>query len=159
MNRLEKCKWSTRGSRIFKVFPLGSISYLPLKLLVIPNSVTPMDCIAHQAPLSVEFSRQEYWSGLLFPAAGDLPDPGIKSSSPALAGGFFTIVSPGKSVALMLHVLNMNLSQGLLPSFLLFCQHFLLKWISLTRTDLATDSQVHIAISNPSFKHQSYFSN
>ena len=127
MNRLEKCKWSTRGSRIFKVFPLGSISYLPLKLLVIPNSVTPMDCIARQAPLSVEFSRQEYWSGLLFPAAGDLPDPGIKSSSPALAGGFFTIVPPGKSVALMLHVLNMNLSQGLLPSFLLFCQHFLLK--------------------------------
>ena len=37
-----------------------------------------------QAPLSVEFSRQEYWSGLPFPSAGDLPDPGIEPMSPAL---------------------------------------------------------------------------
>ena len=35
-------------------------------------------------PLSVEFSRQEYWSGLLFPSPGDLPDPGIEPSSPML---------------------------------------------------------------------------
>ena len=39
---------------------------------------------AHQASLPMGFSRQEYWSGLLFPSAGDLPDPGIKSASPAL---------------------------------------------------------------------------
>ena len=39
---------------------------------------------AHQAPLFVEFSRQEYWSGLLFPSPGDLPDPGIEPRSPAL---------------------------------------------------------------------------
>ena len=38
--------------------------------------------IAHQAPLSMEFSRQEYWSGLPFPSPGDLPDPGIKPASP-----------------------------------------------------------------------------
>ena len=38
-----------------------------------------------QAPLSMEFSRQEYWSGLPFPSPGDLPDPGIKPASPALA--------------------------------------------------------------------------
>ena len=38
----------------------------------------PMDCIAHQAPLSVGFSRQEYWSGLPCPPPGDLPDPGIE---------------------------------------------------------------------------------
>ena len=37
---------------------------------------------AHQAPLSVGFSRQEYWSGLPFPPPGDLPDPGIKPESP-----------------------------------------------------------------------------
>ena len=46
-----------------------------------------------QVPLSVEFSRQEYWRGLPFPAPGDLPDPGIEPTSfasPALAGGFFT---------------------------------------------------------------------
>ena len=39
--------------------------------------------VAHQAPLSMEFPRQEYWSGLPFPTPGALPDPGIKPSSPA----------------------------------------------------------------------------
>ena len=54
---------------------------------------------AHQAPLSVGFSRQEYWSGLPFPPPGDLPDPQIKTASPvstALAGVFFTTEPPGK---------------------------------------------------------------
>ena len=46
--------------------------------------------LAHQAPLTMEFSKQGYWSGLPFPPPGDLPDSGIKSVSPALAGGFFT---------------------------------------------------------------------
>ena len=53
--------------------------------------------VAHQAPLSTGFSRQEYWSGLPFPPPGDLPDPGIKAVSPALAGGFFTTELPGKT--------------------------------------------------------------
>ena len=44
----------------------------------------------------MELSRQEYWSGLPFSSPGDLPDPGIELVSPALAGGFFTIESPGK---------------------------------------------------------------
>ena len=42
------------------------------------------------------FPRQEYWSGLPFPSLGDLPDPGIEPTSPALAGGFFTTERPGK---------------------------------------------------------------
>ena len=42
------------------------------------------------------FSRQEYWSGLPFPSPGDFPNPGIEPASPALAGGFFTIETPGK---------------------------------------------------------------
>ena len=49
--------------------------------------------VAHQAPLSVGFSRQEYWNGLSFPPPVDLPDPEIELvslASPALAGGFFT---------------------------------------------------------------------
>ena len=49
--------------------------------------------VAHQAPLAMGSFRQEYWSGLPFLPAGDLPDPGIKPgslTSPALAGGFFT---------------------------------------------------------------------
>ena len=45
--------------------------------------VTPWT-VAHQAPLSMGFSRQEYWSGLPFPSPGDLPDPGIEPRSPAL---------------------------------------------------------------------------
>ena len=49
--------------------------------------------VAHQAPPSIRFSRQEYWSGLPCPPPGDLPNPGIETeslSSPALAGRFFT---------------------------------------------------------------------
>ena len=52
--------------------------------------------VAHQAPLSMEFSRQEYCSGSPFPSPGDLPDPGIEPASltsPALASGFFTTSS------------------------------------------------------------------
>ena len=49
-----------------------------------------------QAPMSVEFSRQEYWSRLPCPSPGDLPDPGIKPESPALAGGFLNSEPPGK---------------------------------------------------------------
>ena len=45
--------------------------------------------IAHQAPLSMGFHRQEYWSELLFPSPRDLLDPAIELASPALAGGFF----------------------------------------------------------------------
>ena len=48
-----------------------------------------------QAPLPMGFSRQEHWSGLPFPFPGDLPDSGIKLTSPALAGGFFTSESSG----------------------------------------------------------------
>ena len=52
--------------------------------------------IACQAPLSMAFSRQEYWSGLPFPSPGHLPEPGIEPASPALAAGFFTTEPPGK---------------------------------------------------------------
>ena len=55
--------------------------------------------VAHQAPLPMGFSRQEYRSGLPFPPPRDLPVPGIESTSPAspaLAGGFFTTEPSGK---------------------------------------------------------------
>ena len=51
--------------------------------------------IALQAPLSMRFPKQEYWSGLPFPSP-DLPYLGVKPTSPALAGGFFSNESPGK---------------------------------------------------------------
>ena len=57
----------------------------------------------HQAPLSMEFSKQEYWSGLEDPSPGDLPNPRIKPttlSSPALVGRFFTISTTWEAFSL-----------------------------------------------------------
>ena len=64
--------------------------------------------VAHQAPLSMEFSRREYWSGLPFSAPGDRPDPATEAASlasPALGGRFFTTEPPGK---LLKNVLLLN---------------------------------------------------
>ena len=52
---------------------------------------------AHQSPLSLGFSRKEYWRRLPFPPLGDLPDPQIEPTSPALVDGFFTTELSGKS--------------------------------------------------------------
>ena len=52
--------------------------------------------VAHQAPLSMEFSRQEYWSGLPFPPPGDLPNPGTKPGSPAFQADALPSELPGK---------------------------------------------------------------
>ena len=65
-------------------------SFSPVWLFVTPWTV------AHQAPLSMGFSRQEYWSGLPFPSPGDLPDPGIEPKSPALQAEALTSEQPGK---------------------------------------------------------------
>ena len=62
--------------------------------------------VACQAPLSMEFSRQEYWSGLPCPPPGDPPNSGIKSASlafPALTGKFFTTMPPGKPLIWILY--------------------------------------------------------
>ena len=64
--------------------------------------VTPWAAVGHQAPLSMRFSRQEYWSGLPFLSPGDLPDPGIKPVPSALAGGFSTTEPPGKPNSCMI---------------------------------------------------------
>ena len=69
---------------VFVVTLLGCISF-----------ATPWT-VARQAPLSIGFPKQEYWSGLPFPPPGDLPDPGIKPVSPVLACGFFITEPPGK---------------------------------------------------------------
>ena len=62
---------------------------------VVSNSLFVISwTVAHQASLSMEFSRQD-WSGQLFPSPGVLPNPGIEPASPALAGRFFTTESPG----------------------------------------------------------------
>jgi len=74
--------------------------------------------VVHQAPLCMEFSRGKYWSGLPFPAPGDLPNPGIEAMSPALAGGFFTTEPPGKSfyIGFIKHLQCMSVSTWMLSS-------------------------------------------
>ena len=78
--------------------PPGKSSYLNLHVSMLSQFsrvqlFTTLWTIAHQAPLSLEFSSQEYWSGLPFNLPTDLPNPGIEPAfltSPALACGFFT---------------------------------------------------------------------
>ena len=60
---------------------LGCITCLCLAAQPCLTLRNPMDCVACQAPLSMGFSRPEYWTGLPFPSVRDLPDPGIKLSS------------------------------------------------------------------------------
>ena len=79
-------------------FPWASTAYVCTCVCVLSRFSHVRLCVtlwtvAHQAPLSMEFSRQESWSGLPFPTPGDLPDPGTEPmslASPALAGQFFT---------------------------------------------------------------------
>ena len=67
------------------------------------NSCDPRD-VAHQAPLSMGFAKQAYWSGLPFPSPEGLPEPGIEPESPVfqaascITGGFFTTEPPGKPI-------------------------------------------------------------
>ena len=68
----------------------------PVKLLSRVWFVTPPWTVVYQAPPSIEFSRQEYWSGLPFPSPGDLPDPGIKPRSPTLQADALPSEPPGK---------------------------------------------------------------
>ena len=61
--------------------------------------------VANQDPLSMGFSRQEYWSGLSFPSPGDHPDPGIEPRSPALQADILTSEPPGKPIICIKYVL------------------------------------------------------
>ena len=65
-------------------------SLSPVRLFATPWAV------AYQAPPSMGFSRQEYWSGLPFPSPGDLPNPGIEPGSPTLQAGVLPSEPPGK---------------------------------------------------------------
>ena len=84
---------------------------------------------AHQAPLSMGFCRQGYWSGLAFPSPGELPDPGIEPESPALAGGFFTTEQPGKPVfenrIFIILCYDMGVTVKMLGATESFSNHFL----------------------------------
>ena len=92
--------------------PSRSLSVLLFSCQVVSDSFVTPGTAARQAPLSMGFPRQEYWSGWPFPSPGDLPDPGIKPTCPALAGGFFTAESPGKPKTSMLYFDRKEKSQN-----------------------------------------------
>ena len=79
--------------------PLSScLVLLSVRHSVVSNSLQPLGLTAaHQAPLSLGFSRQEYWSGQPFPSPGDLPNPRIKPRSPELQTDSLPSDLPGKS--------------------------------------------------------------
>ena len=75
---------------------LDILWYVKVKLLSRVRLFATPWTVAYQAPRSMGFSRQECWNGgLPFPSSGDLPDPGIKPGSPALAGSFSTTEPAG----------------------------------------------------------------
>ena len=74
--------------------------------------------VAHQAPPSMGFSRQEYWSGLPFPSPGDLPDPGIEPRSPTLQADSLPSEPPGKPIK-ETHLPNLSYLKSLFTKDLL----------------------------------------
>ena len=80
------CHWVTW--EVDKAIKVKSLSCVRL--------FTTLWTVAHQAPQSMEFSRQEYWSGLPFPSPGDLPNPGIEPGSPTLQADALPSEPPGK---------------------------------------------------------------
>ena len=69
---------------------------MKVKLLSLVQLFVTLWTVAYKAPQSMEFSRQEYWSGLPFPSPGDLPNPGIKPRSSALQAAALPSEPPGK---------------------------------------------------------------
>ena len=67
-----------------------------------------LQTVASQAPLSMEFSREEYWSGLPFFSPEDLPDPEIESGSPALQADSLPSAPPGKEKGILTHCLSFH---------------------------------------------------
>ena len=98
----------TRHSKILKSDPCPSEPhkrmdrYLNKQLLfsrsVMSNSFVIPLTVAHQTPLSMGFPKQEYWNGLSFPSPGDIPDPVIKSASPALQADSLLLVKVFKTL-------------------------------------------------------------
>ena len=85
---------SLRGGRAGLVGEMGGVHVEAEKVLAAQPCLTlcdPLDCVAGQAPLSMGFSRPEYWSGLPCPSPGDLPNPGAEPGSPSLQADPFTV--------------------------------------------------------------------
>ena len=87
-------------SRLHHQAPLRPCSwhYVCVSCSVMSNSLRPQQTVGQPAPLSIGFSRQEYWSGLPFSSLGDLLDPGIEPRSPALQADPLLSEPPGKLI-------------------------------------------------------------
>ena len=88
-----KTEEESRHTCIYFIWTLVTVNMCVLSHFIGVWLFATPGTMAHQAPLSMEFSRQEYWSALAFPPPGNLPDPGIEPTSPAspaLADRFFT---------------------------------------------------------------------
>ena len=82
--------WTVKKAEHQRIDAFELLCYLLSCVPLYATHVTPWT-VAHQAPLFLEFSRQEYWNRLPFPSPGDLSDSGIKPRSPYIAGRVFTI--------------------------------------------------------------------
>ena len=87
--------------RFYSTCKSGQILDVWVKLLSRVQLFVILWTVAYQAPPSMEFSRQEYWSGLPFPSPGDLPDPGIEPRSPSLQADALLSEPPGKPIWLI----------------------------------------------------------
>ena len=95
--------------------------------------------VPHQAPLSMEFPRQEYWSGLLFPSPGDLPNPGIEPTSPALQ-----VVSRRRILYQLSHLNNFNKPSGSRAEWSL--------WRPVSRTTTITQARSDVVLLSGSWQ-------
>ena len=112
-------------------FPSLPLSLVCVSCLVVSDSATPWT-VAHQAPLSMGFSRQEYWSGLPFPSPGDLLDPGTEPGSPTLQADSLPSEPAGKLTKVKVKVVQscptlcdpMDLVHGVLQARILEWEAF-----------------------------------
>ena len=107
-NKLVSCPWVVGDtlylfwSFVFCAFLCLKFSIIDIYILCCAQSLSRVQLfttpwvVAHQAPLSMELSKQEYWSKLPFPSPGDLPNPGIECGSPSLQADSLPFEPPGK---------------------------------------------------------------
>ena len=100
--------YSPPGSSVHGILQARILEWVVVKVTQSCLTLATPWTVACKVPLSMGFSRQEYWSGLPFPSSGDLSDPGIEPRSPmspALAGEVFPPEPPGKPIASLLDLL------------------------------------------------------
>ena len=105
-----------------------------MKVKVKPLFETPWT-VAPQAPPSMGFSRQEYWSGLPFPSPGDLPNPGIESRSPVLQADALTSEPPGKPHISYYYIILYNLYEPHIIIIIIIIIPYLSSYLSLSIMD------------------------